>query len=47
MKKALERADKDVKLITMRGEDHSLSTRGARLEALEAMADFVEEHIGN
>lgn len=46
MKKALERADKDVELITMKGEDHSLSTRGARLEALVAMADFVDSHIG-
>ena len=46
MKKALEKAKKDVKLISMKGEDHSLSTPGARLEALEAVNAFVEKHIG-
>ena len=46
MKKALEKAKKDVKLISMKGEDHSLSTPGARLEALEAVNEFVEKHIG-
>ena len=46
MKKALERADKDVKLIKMKGEGHSLSTPGARLEALQALDTFIAEHIG-
>ena len=46
MKKALERADKDVKLIKMKGQDHSLSTPGARLEALQALDTFIAEHIG-
>ena len=46
MKKALERADKEVELIQMRGEDHDLSTPGARLEALQALDGFIATHIG-
>jgi len=46
MEKALKRANKPVELIEMRGQGHFLLTPGARLKALEAMADFVEEHIG-
>ena len=46
MKKALERADKDVKLIQMKRQDHGLSTRDARLDALKALDSFIAEHIG-
>ena len=46
MKKALERANKPVELIKMKGQDHSLSTSGSRLEALIALDAFVAEHIG-
>lgn len=46
MKRALERANKEVELIQMRGEDHDLSTPGARLEALRALDTFIETHIG-
>jgi dipeptidyl aminopeptidase/acylaminoacyl peptidase len=46
MKKALERADKNVKLVRMKGEDHGLSSPGARLEALQALDAFIAEHIG-
>lgn len=46
MRSALRKAKKDVTLVPMKGEDHSLSTPGARLEALIALDAFVAEHIG-
>lgn len=46
MRAALERAGKPVTLIRLKGEDHWLSSADTRLEALKALAAFVEEHIG-
>jgi len=46
MRDALRRADKDVELIELRGEDHWLSTSETRLETLEAMEAFLAEHLG-
>ncbi|MEZ5997286.1 MAG: prolyl oligopeptidase family serine peptidase [Hyphomonas sp.] len=45
MEKALKKAGKDVTFIQMKGEDHWLSEGDTRIEALRAMADFVETHI--
>ncbi|MEL7128500.1 MAG: alpha/beta fold hydrolase [Pseudomonadota bacterium] len=46
MRRALERAGRDVKLVEYRGQDHSLSTPGMRLKALQELDAFVTEHIG-
>lgn len=45
MRNALERADKDVEFVQIRGEDHWLSSAETRLEVLRLVADFVEEHL--
>jgi len=44
MSKRLKKAGKDVDLIKLKGEDHWLSTSSARLEALQAMSDFLDLH---
>ncbi|MDJ0920298.1 MAG: S9 family peptidase [Henriciella sp.] len=46
MKRALERAGKSVELIRFRTDGHSLVDSDNRAEALQAMSDFVEAHIG-
>ena len=46
MEKALRRAGKDVTLLKIKGDGHSLLDSDNRLEALIAMADFVDRHIG-
>jgi len=46
MEKALERADKQVELIELRGEDHYLSTQKGRLSTLQALDGFIAAHIG-
>ena len=46
MESALKKAGKDVTFIEMKGEDHWLSDGDTRLEALRAMADFVDANIG-
>ena len=46
MKSALERADKQVEFIRLKGEDHWLSTAEMRLETLKALDRFVGAHIG-
>ena len=46
MRDALEAAGKDVELIIMKDQDHSLSTRNARVDAMKAIIDFVDTHIG-
>ncbi|MEM8634802.1 MAG: alpha/beta fold hydrolase [Pseudomonadota bacterium] len=46
MRRALRNADKDVRLVEYRGEDHSMSTPGARLEVLQELDAFISEHIG-
>ena len=45
MKSALERADKDVTLIKLKGEDHWLSVADTRLQTLQAMDAFISEHL--
>lgn len=44
MEKALEKADKPVKLIRMKGEDHWLSRSRTRTEMLEASMAFVKQY---
>lgn len=44
MRDALRRAKKDVKLITLDGEDHYLSQAETRKEMLKASVEFVLEH---
>jgi dipeptidyl aminopeptidase/acylaminoacyl peptidase len=46
MERQLRRAGKPVTLIKLEGEDHYLSNPGTRLECLQAVIDFVNEHIG-
>ncbi len=46
MERALKSAGKDVEFITLKGEDHWLSTSDARLETLKALDAFVNQHIG-
>jgi len=46
METALKRAGKDVTMVEMKGEDHWLSDGDTRIEALHAMSDFVDSHIG-
>ena len=46
MKRALEKAGKDVTLVELKGEDHWLSDGDTRIETLRAMAGFVDQHIG-
>lgn len=46
MKRALDRAGKPVELIRFRSDNHSLEDSENRAEALQAMSDFVETHIG-
>ena len=45
MRRALQRADKDVTLVELDGEDHWLSYGESRLETLRALAEFVEKHL--
>ncbi|MEM7661035.1 MAG: alpha/beta fold hydrolase [Pseudomonadota bacterium] len=47
MRRALREADKTVRLVEYRGEDHSMSTPGARLEVLKELDAFIKEHIGS
>lgn len=46
MKRALDRADHPVKLVTLNGGDHWLSDSETRLATLKALASFVDENIG-
>lgn len=45
MERALERADKPVELIKLKGEDHWLSVADTRLQTLREMDRFVAEHL--
>lgn len=47
MKNALNRANRSVELIRLKGEDHWLSESATRLATLQAVSDFVDEHIGD
>lgn len=45
MEDALEDAGKEVEFVQLKGEDHWLSSSETRLAALEAMGDFLREHL--
>lgn len=45
MFKALQKAGKDVTYKILKGEDHWLRQSETRLEALQAMAEFIDEHL--
>lgn len=45
MHRALRRADKETRLVTLDGEDHYLSGYETRLQALRAIAAFIEEQL--
>lgn len=45
MLRALRKADKDVSLHELDGEDHWLSYGDSRLETLRALASFIEKHL--
>ncbi|MHA7900339.1 MAG: alpha/beta hydrolase family protein [Henriciella sp.] len=45
MKRALERADKSVELIKLKGEDHWLSVAETRLQTLKEMDAFISTHL--
>ncbi|MEM9690847.1 MAG: prolyl oligopeptidase family serine peptidase [Pseudomonadota bacterium] len=45
MHKALQKANKDVTFIQLEGEDHWLTQAETRLETLQAMAEFIDEHL--
>ena len=45
MKRALERADKQVELIKLKGEDHWLSVAETRMQTLREMDRFLREHM--
>lgn len=46
MERQLKRADKRVKLVKLKGEDHHLSSPTTRLECLKETVEFVNAHIG-
>jgi dipeptidyl aminopeptidase/acylaminoacyl peptidase len=46
MHRALEKAGKDVELVRLENEDHYLREGSTRLQALQVMLEFVDEHIG-
>jgi dipeptidyl aminopeptidase/acylaminoacyl peptidase len=45
MERALRKADKDVTLHELKGEDHWLSYGESRLETLTALASFIQQHL--
>ena len=45
MEKALKRAKKQVELVRLKGEDHYLSGYETRLEALTAVAAFIDKNL--
>ena len=46
MERALEKAGKDVTFLELEGEDHWMSDGDTRIDALRAMATFIDQHIG-
>jgi dipeptidyl aminopeptidase/acylaminoacyl peptidase len=46
MQKQLERADKPVELVKLKGENHHLSSPETRLQCLKKTVAFINEHIG-
>jgi dipeptidyl aminopeptidase/acylaminoacyl peptidase len=47
MERALQAAGKSVELIELEGEDHWLSSAPTRIAMLEAVEEFLAEHLGN
>ncbi len=47
MKRALTRAKKPVQMVTLRGEDHWLSSAKTRTETLQAMGAFLRPHLAH
>ncbi len=47
MERALREAGKTVQLVELDGEDHWLSEADTRLETLEALEPFLEQHLGS
>ncbi len=45
MERALRRADKQVELIKLKGEDHWLSVADTRMQTLREMDRFISEHL--
>ncbi|NQY41320.1 MAG: S9 family peptidase [Henriciella sp.] len=45
MRSALKRADKQVELVKLKGEDHWLSVADTRMQTLRAMDAFLAEHM--
>ena len=45
MRNALQREDKEVEFVQIRGEDHWMSNAETRLEVLRLVAEFVEQHL--
>ena len=45
MRNALKRADKEVELIKLKGEDHWLSVADTRMQTLRAMEQFLDTHM--
>ena len=45
MERALKRADKPVEFVKLKGEDHNLSFPETRITTLQALGDFIDEHL--
>ena len=45
MRKALRKAGKDVTYVELKGEDHWLTQEDTRIETLQAIAEFIDEHL--
>ena len=45
MDKALRRANKDVEVVKLKGEDHWLTQEETRIETLRQLAAFIEKHL--
>ena len=45
MRNALRRADKEVELVKLKGEDHWLSVAETRMQTLKAMDEFLKTHM--
>ncbi|MEO1553096.1 MAG: prolyl oligopeptidase family serine peptidase, partial [Pseudomonadota bacterium] len=45
MRNALRRADKQVELIKLKGEDHWLSVAETRMQTLREMDRFISQHL--
>lgn len=47
MRRALDQAGKPVEMVTLKGEDHWLSSEDTRIETLSAMGDFLRKYLHN